>query len=232
MIRPSIRRARRWTGLRPWLLGLTLAALPPAAPAPAAVLPGAAPLLERLEAALDPLRDIDAEFVQVRHISLTDESVEARGRLRFLSPDYFRLDYREPEADQLVMWADSVLVYNPAVRQAQRNFLDRNDASRNILLLFASRRGQLGGRFDVSLAPPAPGGAALRFQPLAGTLDYPITEIQVRLNPKTNLPAEIFVREEEGDSSLFRLENVRTNRRLKPADFVLRLPAGTEIIEH
>lgn len=213
-------------------LVLTTLVLPMAFPARAGVLPGARPLLDRLEAALDPLKDLEADFVQVRKISLTDETVEADGRLRFLAPDYFRIDYGEPVGDQLVMWGDSVLVYNPELKQAQRNFLDREDSSRNVLLLFASRRGQLGEKFDVSPGPASPGGPTLRFQPLEGTLDFPISEIQVRLHPKSGLPSEIFIRELEGDSSLFQLRNVRTNRRLAPSDFVLRLPPDTEIIAH
>lgn len=204
----------------------------PAGPARAGVLPEARPLLERLESALDPLKDLEAEFIQVRKISLTDETVEAGGRLRFLVPDCFRIDYREPDRDQLVMWGDSILVYNPELKQAQRNFLDPGDSSRNVLLFFASRRGQLGEKFDVSLGPAGPGGTALRFQPLEGTLDFPISEIQVRLNPKTGLPSEIYIREQEGDSSLFQLRNMRTNRRLTPSDFELKLPPDTEIIAH
>ncbi|HEX7880117.1 MAG TPA: outer membrane lipoprotein carrier protein LolA [Candidatus Eisenbacteria bacterium] len=197
----------------------------------AAVLPEAAPLLDRLEGAIGPLKDFQADFVQVRHVDLTDENIEARGRLRFLAPESFRLDYREPDADVLTMRGDSLLVYFPALAQAQRHRIDREDATRNIFLLFASKKGELADRFDVSLAPPGPGGAALRLQPLAGVLDYPIQEIVVRLQSKTNLPEELFFREEGGDTVVFRLADVRTNRKLKSSDFVFVPPPGTEILE-
>lgn len=199
--------------------------------ASAAVLPEASPLLSRLETALAPLHDFQAEFVQVRHIDLTDENVEAKGRLRFLAPDSFRLDYREPDLDVLAMQGDSMLVYFPSMNQAQQHLIDRQDATRNIFLLFAARKGELGRRFDISLAPPGPSGPALRLQPLAGMLDYPIQEIVVRLHPKSGLPMELYFREEVGDTIVFRLSDVKTNRKLTRADFVFVPPPGTEILD-
>ena len=207
---------------------LAVAASPSAAPA--AVLPEAAPMLAKLETALAPLRSFEADFVQIRHIDLTDENVEAKGRLRFLAPESFRLDYKAPDADVLTMRGDSLLVYFPAMNQAQRHAVDREDATRNIFLLFAAKPGELGARFDISLAT-GPTGASLRLQPLAGSLDYPISEIVVRVHKKTNLPEELFFREEGGDTIVFRLSGVRTNRRLSPDDFVFAPPPGTEILE-
>ncbi|MDZ4804416.1 MAG: outer membrane lipoprotein carrier protein LolA [Candidatus Eisenbacteria bacterium] len=197
----------------------------------AAVLPEARPLLSKLESALAPLHDFQAGFVQVRHIDLTDENIEARGRLKFLAPDSFRLDYLEPDADVLAMQGDSMLVYFPSMNQAQRHLVDRQDATRNIFLLFASRKGELGSRFDISLAPPGPGGPALRLQPLAGTLDYPIQEIVVRPHSKSGLPEELYFREEGGDTVVFRLSSIKTNRNITRADFVFVPPAGTEILD-
>lgn len=208
-------------------LALLLLRLPAA---PAAVLPEARPLLERLERAIAPLRDFEAEFVQVRHLALTDEEVRAAGRLRFLAPDHFRLDYHSPEADVLSMRGDTLEVYFPSQRQLQRYPVDDGEATRSLLLLFAARPGRLEEEFDVSLAPPSPAGRALRLQPLADALDYPVSEIQVTLNARTGLPERLFFREEGGDTILLRLDGPKTNRGLKRPDFILVPPPGTEII--
>ncbi|TPW14206.1 MAG: Outer membrane lipoprotein-sorting protein [bacterium] len=221
----------RMGGMIRMILAASILAIVPTPDLFAAVLPEASPLLSRLESALAPLHDFQAGFVQVRHVDLTDENIEAKGRLRFLAPDSFRLDYKTPDADVLAMQGDSMLVYFPSMNQAQRHRIDREDATRNIFLLFASKKGELGSRFDISLAPPGPSGAALRLQPLAGTLDYPILEIVVRLHPKSGLPGEIFFREEGGDTVVFRLSDIRTNRKLTPSDFVFVPPAGTEILD-
>lgn len=211
-------------------LVLTFVLLAIAAPLQAAVIPSARPLLDRMEKAIEPLHNFDADFVQVRHLALTDEKVEATGRLRFLAPDYFRLDYRSPDLDVLTMAGDSMLVYFQALKQAQRYKVDESEATQNMFLLFSAKRGLLEKKFDVSLAPPSPEGQALRFQPLDDSIDYPIIEIQVHLNRKTGLPERLLFREQGGDVVLFRLDTPRTNRKMGPADFVFLPPRGTEVI--
>lgn len=223
--------AFRWRRHALLLLALAPAAFLAPQAVRAEVLPEAVALLSKLEAAVAPLADLETDFVQIRHIALTDEKVEARGRMRFKTPDFFRLDYKEPDADVLTMRGDSLLVYFPAMNQAQRHRIDRDDATRNFFLLFASRKGELATRFDVSLGPVTAEGPTLRLQPLADAIDYPITEILVRLRPANGFPEELFFREEGGDTVLFRLEKPRPNRRLTERDFVFVPPRGTEIIE-
>lgn len=229
-MRPAAARASSAGALA--LLALTAAAGSSALPIPAAaaVLPEARPELERLERAIDPLRDLETAFVQVRHLSLTDEEVRATGRLRFLAPDHFRLDYASPETDVLSMRGDSLLIYFPSLNQAQCYTIGGDDAARNLFLIFSARRGRLEESFDISLAPPSPAGRALRFQPLEDAADQPISEIQVTLNGKTGFPQELFLREEGGDTILFRLEKPKTNRGLKREAFAFEPPAGTEVI--
>lgn len=200
-----------------------------ARPSPAAVTPEARPLLNRLEKAIEPLKTFEAAFVQVRHLALTEEKVEATGRLRFLAPDGFRLDYKSPDADVLTMSGDSLTVYFQALKQAQRYPVDEGEATRNMFLLFSARKGLLEEKFDISLSA-GPEGQALRFQPLEGAIDYPLTEIRTYLNAKTGLPEQLFFREEGGDTILFRLSNPKVNRTMTAGDFVFVPPRGTEII--
>jgi outer membrane lipoprotein-sorting protein len=222
-----------WNGIRKAAARVVLAtgaiALTFVGSAAAAVTPEARPLLAKLEKAIEPLKSFEATFIQVRHLALTDEKVEATGRLRFLAPDGFRLDYKSPDADVLSMSGDSLIVYFQALKQAQRYRVDEDEATRNMFLLFSARHGVLENRFDISLSE-GPEGPALRFQPLEDAIDYPLTEIRAHLNSKTGLPERLFFNEEGGDTILFRLANPRLNQKLTPRDFVFVPPRGTEII--
>lgn len=224
---------KRWPGLCAalGLIACTLVA-PLAGPgaARAAVLPTARPLLDRLERAIGPVNDLEAQFTQVRHLALTDETVNATGRLRFLNADKFRLDYSSPDPDILAIRADTLLVYFAALKQAQRYRLSDDPTTRNLFMLFSSEKGKLEAAFDISLAPASPEGESLRLQPLATQGHASVTEIRVFLDPKSGMPRRLFFREEGGDTVLFELKGVKTNRRLKPADFAVQLPKGTEVI--
>lgn len=202
----------------------------PARAARAEVTPDARPLLSRLERAIAPLRSFESSFVQVRHLALTDEKVEASGRLRFMAPDRFRLDYRSPDADVLTVNGDSMQVYFQAMKQAQRYRVNEREATQNLFLLFSARQGELEQKFDVSLAPPSPEGQALLFKPIGDALDYPITEIRVTPDPRTSYPGTLIFREQGGDVVLFKLDHPRANRKLTLRDFVFVPPRGTEII--
>lgn len=210
------------------IVGLALVAGTSAAGA--AVLPTARPLLDRLERAIAPVNDLEAQFAQVRHLALTDETVSAAGRLRFINPDKFRLDYSTPDPDILAIRADTLLVYFASLKQAQRYRLSDDATTRNMFMLFSSERGRLEKAFDISLAPASPEGEALRLQPLPTQGHASVTEIRVFLDPRSGLPRRLFFREEGGDTVVFELKSVKVNRRLKAADFVVKLPAGTEVI--
>ena len=211
---------------------LAVAALAMSGPrvAAAAVLPAARPMLDRLERAIGPVKDLEAQFVQARHLALTDETVSATGRLRFLNPDKFRLDYESPDRDILSIRADTLLVYFAALKQAQRYRLSDDATTRNMFMLFSSERGRLEQVFDISVAPATPEGEALRLQPLPTQGHASVTEIQVFLDRKSGLPRRLFFREEGGDTVVFELKGVKVNRRIRPEDFRVTLPAGTEVI--
>lgn len=196
----------------------------------AAVVAEARAALDRLEKATAPVRDFEAEFVQIRHVALTDETVEASGRLRFLAPDHFRLDYSSPDPDILAIRSDTLVVFFSRMKQAQRYRLSDDPTSRGLFLLFSSEPGRLARSFDISPAPPSPSGSGLRLQPLAGSGPAAVTEIQVFADARSGLPRRLFFREEGGDTVIFELRKAKTNRKLRSSDFELRLPGGTELI--
>jgi outer membrane lipoprotein-sorting protein len=202
-----------------------------AVPAAGGVLPEARPILTRLERAIGPLTSLEARFVQVRHVAITDEDVEAAGRLRFLAPGSFRLDYKTPDPDVLTLRGDTLMVYFASLEQLQLYPLDEEESARDMFLLFSSRPGDLEKKFDISLGAPSPFGRPLKFQPLSRDLDESILEIQVDLNDRTSLPERIFFREPGGDTVLFRLQEMKTDRRLSAGDFRFDPPRGTEIIQ-
>jgi outer membrane lipoprotein-sorting protein len=193
------------------------------------VLPEARASLARLESAVESLTAFEADFVQVRHLVLTDEEVRATGRIRFLAPDHFRLDFKTPEADVLTLRGDSLVMYFPALKQAQTATIEEEEATRDFFLLFSARKGEIERRFDVSLAADSPSGRPLRFQPLADS-ESPVREIWVHQNEKTGFPERLFLMEVGGDTILFQISRPRRNGKLESRDFFFAPPKGTEII--
>jgi outer membrane lipoprotein carrier protein len=196
---------------------------------PAATL-GASPEAARLERTLEDVRGLKAEFVQIRDVSLTGESIEAVGFLAFRPPHGFRLVYTDPEPQELVIQGDSLWVVMPSENQAQRYPWSLDAPGSEVFLLFGGHDRSLTEVFDVVEEPWGSYPAALRLMPKEADPGYPLEEIRLVVG-KGGYPERLFFREVTGDVVVFNFTRIQRN----PSDIDdlirLRLPPGIDIID-
>jgi outer membrane lipoprotein-sorting protein len=195
-------------------------------PAAGSVPPEAA----RLERALMEIDGLRADFVQIRDVALTGESIEATGFLAFHPPQAFRLVYTEPEAQELVIQGDFLWVVMPSENQAQRYPFSADAPGSEIFLLFGGQGRSLTQVFDVLEEPWGSHPSALRLIPRDMEPGYPIEEIRLGVG-KAGFPQRLFFREVSGDTVVFNF--VRVIRSPENIDELtrLQLPEGIEIID-
>jgi outer membrane lipoprotein-sorting protein len=184
----------------------------------------------RLAQAVRGLRSIRADFVQIRDVSLTGESIQAHGVLAFRPPDRFRLAYVTPEPQELVIRGDSLWVIVPSENQAQRYPYADDAPGSEVFLLFGGRGRALTDVFDVKEGPWGSYPRALRLVPKNVEPGYPIEEIRVVLGPG-GLPQRLFLREATGDNVVFTFRRVEKNVADIDSLVRLRIPPGMEVIE-
>ena len=209
------------------VVGLAAALLVPAAGPARAELPAEG---LRLERALDGLRSLRADFMQIRTVDLTGEEIRAVGLLAFRPPHDFRLAYEIPMPQELVITGDSLWVVLPEENQAQRYAFEEAAPGNEIFLLFGGRERRLEEAFEVVQEPWGSHEAALRLVPRDRDPGYPIEEIRLVLRAD-GLPERLFFREVTGDDVVFTFTRFTRD----PADIdelvALRLPPGIEIID-
>jgi outer membrane lipoprotein-sorting protein len=192
--------------------------------------PDVPPEALRLERALEGIRGLRADFVQIRQIALTGEEIEARGFLAFRPPHDFRLAYRTPEPQELVIRGDSLWVVMPSENQAQRYPFGLDAPGSEVFLLFGPQDRSLTEVFSVVEEPWGSYPRALRLTLLEMEPGYPLEEIRLVVG-KEGYPERLFLREATGDVVVFRFLQVDRD----PADLnrlvELRLPPGIEVIE-
>ena len=208
---------RRWS-----LLIVALGALSVAA--------GSPPEAVRLETSLRSVKGIRAQFVQVREVSLTGETVEATGVMAFRPPGRFRLSYSRPEPQQLVIQEDSLWVVMPSERQAQRYPFSVNAPGSEVFLLFGGQHRSLSEVFEVKQEAWGGYPAALRLFPRNPEPGYPLEEIRLVVG-KNGFPERLFFREATGDHVVFQFSKVEKNPADLEKDLRLDLPPGIEIID-
>ena len=164
----------------------------------------------RLEAALDGVRGLRADFVQIRQISLTGETVEARGFLAFRAPSDFRLAFSTPDPQELVIQGDSLWVVMPEENQAQRYPFLVDAPGSEVFLLFGAKSRKLEDVFEVAQESWGDHEAALLLTPSNKEPGYPIEEIRLILD-RRGFPERLFLREATGDTIVFRFTRIVTN---------------------
>ena len=188
------------------------------------------PEARRLQDALANIQGLKTEFVQIREVALTGETLEADGVLAFLPPDRFRLAYTSPEPQELVIREDSLWVILPAENQAQRYPFSVDAPGSEIFYLFGAQKQSLDAVYEIEQAPWGSYPAALRLVPRAAEPGYPLEDI--RLVVGTNgFPERLFLKEVTGDTVVFHFARVVPDPKDIERLVELNLPPGMDVID-
>ena len=184
----------------------------------------------RLERTLRGVASLRAEFVQIRDVALTGESIQARGVLAFRPPDRFRLAYVTPEPQELVIRGDSLWVIMPSENQAQRYPYEDGAPGSEVFLLFGGKGRTLDDVFTVEEGAWGSYPKAIRLVPKNVEPGYPIEEIRLVVGGN-GLPQRLFLREATGDNVVFTFTRMDRNVANIESLVKLRIPKGMEVIE-
>ena len=187
-------------------------------PAAAAAAPG-----DALQAFLDRVRGLSAEFEQEVRDGEGRLLTVASGELQLLRPDRFRWRYRSPEPLLLVADGANFWSYDPLLEQATVTPLER--ALREAPLAVLLRRGDVRGAFRVE-REFARGG--LDWTALAPRGDGAVAGLEIGL--RAGVLERLRYADALGQEVRMRFRRVRVNPPLEPADFAYRPPAGADVL--
>lgn len=188
------------------------------------------PEAARLEKALRSVESLEADFVQIRSLALTGEELEASGKLAFKPPQGFRLAFRTPEPQELVVKDNYLWVIMPAENQAQRYEFDPLAPGNEVFLLFGGKERSLEEAFHWVEEPWGPYAAALRLTPRENAEGYPLEEIRLVVG-EDGFPKKLFFHETSGDDVIFNFIRFRQNPKNIDDLVALHVPEGMEIID-
>lgn len=186
-------------------------------------------LLERAEARYGALESLCADFEQRLHVPLLSQTTESRGRLCQQSPNYFRMDFTDPEGDQIVADGERLWIYYPSTQPGQvvqtdlagggaidfhREFL--SDPTTRYVVTSQGRE-QVGGRETerIRLVPKAPTGY------LGAT---------VWVDRQQALVRRIEIEQEGGSLRLVEMSNLGLDLELAPDYFRFDVPPGVHVV--
>ncbi|MBN2205842.1 MAG: outer membrane lipoprotein carrier protein LolA [Candidatus Aminicenantes bacterium] len=187
----------------------------------------------RLEGRLRALQSLEARFRQVYAGQPPAVPIRETGRFYFQKPDRMRWRYEDPEPKDY-LYRDGVFSsYFPEDNQMLVQILSGDEPEAAFLLILAGAR-SLRDDYDLELdsaeAARSAGSWTLRLKPKAGGEADDAREILLEVDGKDWLIRRALFKDWAGNASEFAFEGWKTDRRLDPGLFELKVPDDCEII--
>jgi outer membrane lipoprotein carrier protein len=179
---------------------------------------------KRVEAFLQGLDGLQAQFKQV----LTDrngQSIdEATGVLAISRPDRFRWDYREPYSQVIVADGARIWIYDSDLEQVTVRKLDETLSATPAMLL--SGRSNLADNFNVTQVAQEGAVEWVRMEPRRDDTDFR----WVRLGFEGPLLKYMQLADKLGQTTSLEFSKVERNPPLDPSRFTFTVPPGADVI--
>jgi outer membrane lipoprotein carrier protein len=198
--------------------------------------PTADDVARRLEERLRAVRTLEARFSQVYHGQPPAAPLSEKGRFYFQKPARMRWRYEEPEPKEYLYKEGTFSSYFPEDNQLLVQSLSGDEPEAAFLRILAGER-SLRDDYDLELdqapsaSPAGPWALTLKPKPgEAGGGEEADPEILLEVDGKTGLILKAVFKDWAGNVSEFSFEGWRTDRRLDPGLFELKVPDDCEVI--
>jgi outer membrane lipoprotein carrier protein len=193
-------------------------------------------VVRKLQARYEQTKDLQADFKQLTRIEGFATPLTSSGRVSIKKPGLLRWDYLDPNAEEIYVNRDDVMMYVPEHKQVLVGKLTQMAASQAPLQLLQgvaqieeefqveptqnNERGE-GGIPLVSLVPKPSESESAR------TLARIVLEVQ----PKTYYIKSVSIHEISGNISTFQFSGLKPNTGLKLELFKFKVPPGVEVVK-
>jgi outer membrane lipoprotein carrier protein len=178
----------------------------------------------RLDAFMNGLQSLQADFHQVVTDAQGRKVEEARGELAIHRPNRFRWDYREPNVQVIVADGQRLWLYDPDLEQVTVRGLDQSFAGTPAMLL--SGEGDLRASFKVESSKKENGIEWLTLTPKRADTDFK----RVRLGLRNEAIAGMELADKLGQLTVLEFSNVKRNPIFQKERFLFSPPPGVDVI--
>lgn len=191
--------------------------------APAAA--DASDAVTRVDAYLDSLASLSADFVQVVQDRKGDVTDRASGTLSIARPNRFRWDYREPYAQTIVADGRKLWLYDPDLEQVTVRSLEQGLGATPAMLLSGS--GDVGDAFAAGPVEQQQGLTWCRLLPKQHGSDF--ERVSLAFGRRGELAAMELV-DKLGQTTTIQFSAVKRASKLDESLFRFVPPAGADVI--
>ena len=183
-----------------------------------------------LERALRAARTLQAKFEQFHYSASVSAPLRERGELYFQRPDRMRWEYKDPQ-DKVFLFKDEVFeMYIPEDNTLTRSRVSPEAYESDILGILLGAR-SFAEAYDIENNPFPTDASRVRQIRLTPREEGEFSHILLEIDERTWLLRRAVFIEWAGTKREFVFSQVRTNVRLSPRIFELKVPPDCEIID-
>lgn len=183
-------------------------------------------LMKRMTTSLQSVKNLKADFVQERHLSMFMDVLSAKGRLYFEMPERLRWELSEPYVSVLILNEGAVVKFNREGGKLVKMKLGMEDLLQEVLKqIISMMRGDLKKMreaYQVSLSQGR--DYRLSMKPVSTGLAKIIKSLDLSIDPGSSHVTKITIREPQGDYIEIKFSGEEENRTLDARLFDLNNP--------
>lgn len=214
-----------------FVLTTLLLAAPNAADASETSAEQAVALAKKVQARYEKWNDFSADFIQRYTKVALSRTVERRGKLAFVKPGKFRIEYAEPNRTVWVGDGEQMIIYEPAEQQA---FVQEGyDAEQHqSAIAFLHGQGDLRDAYGIRRLERGAHGIdkELALLELVPKKDTSYAKLVLGVVPASGEVKETWLFLTSGDINRWILRSAKIDAGVPASRFALKLPPGVEVI--
>jgi len=184
----------------------------------------------KAEKKLQSLRSLQANFEQLLYSTSVSAPLDERGKFYLQKPDLMKWEYQDPEKKVWLYKDRTFLFYVAEEKQLIRSSQSKEKYESEILSILSGQK-SLRDNYQIEFSPfptDEPKAWQLKLTPkIEGEHSFILLEI----NEKTWLIQKAVFLDWAGNKTEFRFTRIKTDTRLSPEVFELKVPPDCEVIE-
>ncbi len=180
---------------------------------------------EQLARFSSEVRTLDAKFTQLVLGEDGEQVAQSSGTVQLMRPGRFRWEYEEPDVQLILADGERLWIYDEELEQATVKSLEDALGAAPIALLIGER--PLKEQFNIKETGERDGLDWVQLAPRVQDIEFN----RIRLGLDDSGIRRMILHDQFGQTTVIRLDKVRTNVEIDPTRFEFEPSAGTDVID-
>jgi outer membrane lipoprotein carrier protein len=184
-------------------------------------------VIQRLKEVRERTKDLSADLLQEKTISLLKQKMVSRGQIRYKFPDRFSIEFFQPDTSLILFDGKTFLTYLKEEKVAERYHVHSNPTVEKYLLFSQDPFQEKWAQWRIIEDQES----FLVMEILPKGEDFLFAKARFWISKKDWMVTGMEIVEKNGDTTLLQYSNIQSNTGLTDSDFKVLLPGDVRVTD-